>query len=95
MFNRATRGDTPPRYLSLDHDPLYRFHQWQANLRILDVKEIKTVPYVPSAEAMHMVSGPTMTSVVCQSVQMRESHTQSQRSTARSGNRRDWDRCST
>jgi len=26
---------------------LYRFHQWQANLRILEVKEIKTVPYVP------------------------------------------------
>jgi hypothetical protein len=26
---------------------LYRFHQWQANLRILDVKEIKAVPYVP------------------------------------------------
>jgi hypothetical protein len=33
--------------LSSDHDPLYRFHQWQANLRILAVKEIKTVPYVP------------------------------------------------
>jgi putative transposase len=47
MFNRATRCHTPPRYLSSDHDPLYRFHQWQANLRILDVKEIKTVPYVP------------------------------------------------
>ena len=47
MFNRATRGQTPPTYLSSDHDPLYRFHQWQANLRILDVKEIKTVPYVP------------------------------------------------
>src|SRR2546428_9756864 len=30
-----------------DYDPLYRFHQWQANLRILDVKEIKTVPYLP------------------------------------------------
>ena len=27
--------------------PLYRFHQWQGNLRILDVKEIKTVPYAP------------------------------------------------
>jgi len=27
--------------------PLYRFHQWQANLRILDVKAIKTVPYAP------------------------------------------------
>ena len=38
MFNRATRGHTPPTYLSSDHDPLYRFHQWQANLRILDVR---------------------------------------------------------
>jgi len=28
--------------------PLYRFHQWQANLRILDVKAIKTVPYALS-----------------------------------------------
>jgi putative transposase len=47
MFNRATRGHTTPTHLSSDHDPLYRFHQWQRNLRILDVKEIKTVPYVP------------------------------------------------
>src|SRR5216684_4013143 len=45
MFNRATRGHTPPTYVSSDHDPLYRFRQWQANLRILDMKEIKTVPY--------------------------------------------------
>ena len=27
--------------------PMDRFRQWQANLRILDVTEIKTVPYVP------------------------------------------------
>ena len=47
MFNRATRGHTPPTYLSSDHDRLYQSHQWQANLRILDIKEIKTVPYVP------------------------------------------------
>jgi putative transposase len=47
MFNRATRGQASPKYLSSDHDPLYRFHQWQANLRILDVSEIKTVPHVP------------------------------------------------
>jgi transposase InsO family protein len=47
MFNRATRGHTPPTYVSSDHDPLYRFHQWQRNLRILDVTEIKTVPYLP------------------------------------------------
>ena len=47
MFNHATCGQFLPTYLSADHDPLYRFHQWQANLRILDIREIKTVPYVP------------------------------------------------
>ena len=48
MFKQAIRGVTTfPRYLSSDHDPLYRFHQWEANLRILGVREIKTVPYVP------------------------------------------------
>jgi putative transposase len=47
MFNRAIRGQTTPKYLSTDNDPLYRFHQWQANLRVLEVTEIKTVPYVP------------------------------------------------
>src|SRR3989442_2118733 len=47
MFNRAIRCQTLPKYLSSDHDSLYRFHKWQANLRILDVKAIKTVPYVP------------------------------------------------
>jgi transposase InsO family protein len=48
MFNHAIRGHRSiPKYLSSDNDPLYRFHQWQANLRILDVAEIKTVPYVP------------------------------------------------
>src|SRR5499426_1499981 len=47
MFNRATRGQTIPKYVSSDHDPLYRFNQWQRNLRILDVHEIKTIPYAP------------------------------------------------
>ena len=41
------RGHGIPKYLSSDHDPLYRFHQWQANLRVLDETEIKTTPYVP------------------------------------------------
>ena len=36
-----------PKYLSTDNDPLFIFHQWQANLRALGVTEIKTVPYVP------------------------------------------------
>jgi len=47
MFNHTTCGPSPPTYLSADHDPLYRFHQWQANLRVLNIREIKTVPYVP------------------------------------------------
>src|SRR5262249_41177600 len=47
MFNRAIRWQTASQYLSSDHDPLYRFHQWQANLRVLGVTEIKTVPFVP------------------------------------------------
>jgi hypothetical protein len=48
MFTHAIRGNrSSPKYLSTDNDSLYRFHQWQANLRVLDVTEIKTVPYVP------------------------------------------------
>jgi transposase InsO family protein len=47
MFKQAIRGAGLPKYLSSDHDPLYRFHRWEANLRILGVTEIKTVPYVP------------------------------------------------
>ena len=48
MFNYAIQWQPwMPKYLSSDHDPLYRFGQWQANLRILEVTEIKTVPYVP------------------------------------------------
>ena len=47
LFRRAICGKSLPKYLSSDQDPLYRFHPWKANLRVLDVTEIKTVPYVP------------------------------------------------
>jgi putative transposase len=48
MLSRAIAGAwTLPRHLSSDHDPLFEFHRWKANLRILDVTEIKTVPEVP------------------------------------------------
>ncbi len=47
MFKRAISGKGAPRYLSSDHDPLFEFHRWKANLRILDIEEIKTVSYVP------------------------------------------------
>ena len=47
MFNHAIRAHATPTYLSSDNDPLYRFHQWHANLRVLRVTEVKSVPYVP------------------------------------------------
>ena len=49
MFNRAIAGHSPPDRISTDHDPLFRFHRWLANLRILEVEEIKSVPYVPTS----------------------------------------------
>ena len=33
--------------MSSDNDPLFKFHRWKANLSILDIAEIKTVPDVP------------------------------------------------
>jgi len=47
MFGQAIRGSGPPKYVSSDNDPLFRFHRWKANLRILEVTEVKTVPHVP------------------------------------------------
>ena len=44
MFNQAIGRVPLPKYLSSDHDPLYRFHRWQANLRVLEITEVKTVP---------------------------------------------------
>jgi Integrase core domain len=29
------------------HDPLFEAHRWRANLRILEIDEIKTVPHLP------------------------------------------------
>jgi transposase InsO family protein len=47
MFNAASHGQGTPRHLSTDHDRLFEAHRGRANLRILEIDEIKTVPYVP------------------------------------------------
>ena len=47
MFNHATVGQPLPKHLSTDHDPLFRFHRWLANLRVLEIEEIKSIPYAP------------------------------------------------
>jgi putative transposase len=51
MFNRAIARQTLPKHLSSDNDPLFRFHRWRANLRVLEVDEIKTVPSTPRSHA--------------------------------------------
>jgi putative transposase len=47
MFNGAISGQPLPKRLSTDHDPLFRFHRWLANLRVIEIDEIKSVPYAP------------------------------------------------
>jgi len=52
MFLHAIRGQGFPKTLNSDHDPLYRFHQWQANLRVLGVTEIKMVPFAKNTSVL-------------------------------------------
>jgi transposase InsO family protein len=47
MFNTAISSQGAPKYISSDNDPLFLYHQWQANLRILGADEVKTIPYTP------------------------------------------------
>jgi transposase InsO family protein len=47
MFNQAISGQRLPKRLSYDHDPLFEFQRWQANLRILGIESVRTVPYAP------------------------------------------------
>jgi len=47
MFNRAVSGQPLPKHVSTDHDPLFRFHRWLANLRVREIEEVKSVPYAP------------------------------------------------
>ena len=47
MFNAIIARKKQPKYLSSDNDPLFEFYRWKANLRILEIEEVKTIPYVP------------------------------------------------
>jgi putative transposase len=46
-FNTAISSRGVPKYLSSDHDPLFLYHRWQANLRILEIQQIRSLPCVP------------------------------------------------
>ena len=47
MLNEIVARQGQPKRLSSDNDPLFRFHRWQANLRLRDIEEIKSVPGTP------------------------------------------------
>ena len=47
MFSEATSGQGWPQYLSSDNDPLFQYHRWKANLRVLEIEELKSIPHVP------------------------------------------------
>jgi transposase InsO family protein len=47
MFNHSVAGRPLPKHVSIDHDPLFRFHRWLANLGVLEIEEVKSVPYAP------------------------------------------------
>lgn len=47
MFNEIIAGKALPQYLSTDNDPLFEFRRWKTNLNVLDIEQIKTIPYTP------------------------------------------------
>ena len=47
MFSDATSRQGWPITISSDNDPLFQYHRWKANLRVLDIEGIKSVPHVP------------------------------------------------
>ena len=47
MFIKILSGSSGPKRLSTDNDPLFEFYQWQANLRVSGIDEIKSVPHIP------------------------------------------------
>jgi transposase InsO family protein len=49
MFNQIIARKSLPKYLSSDNDPLFLFHRWKANLRILEIDELKSVPSIPTS----------------------------------------------
>jgi putative transposase len=51
IFNQAISGTAQPKRICTDHDPLFRFHRWLVNPRILDVEEFKSVPYAPASHS--------------------------------------------
>ena len=69
MFNHASMGQRPPSHASTDHDLLFRLHRWLANLRVLEMEEIKSVPYAPvSHPYVERLIGTSPARVLCSGI---------------------------
>ena len=47
MLNKVLSSCPLPRRISTDHDPLFTYFQWKANLRVNEIEEVKTIPFTP------------------------------------------------
>jgi putative transposase len=47
----STSANIPKRVVC-DNDLLFRYHQWQANFRLSEIAEIKSVPEIPWSESL-------------------------------------------
>jgi len=49
MFNQVICNESPPKYLSRDHDPLFNYHLWGVNLDLYGIEELKSIPFIPQS----------------------------------------------
>jgi len=49
MFNKIISTNSPPKRLSHDNDPLFKFHLWKINMELLNIEEIRSVPFMPTS----------------------------------------------
>jgi len=47
MFSETASGQGWPEHISSHNDPLFQCHRWKANLRVLEIEEVKSLPHVP------------------------------------------------
>ncbi len=47
FYEVMSKSGRKPKYVSTDHDPLFRYSTWSTNLEFDGIKEIKTVPNIP------------------------------------------------
>ena len=65
MLNSAISTSCAPKHISSGNDPLFLYHQWQENLRILGVDVIKGAPYMPvSHPYIERLFGPIRVSIL-------------------------------